>query len=234
LNGQQFTGHPLNFRYYDVRITEISPPIGPTEGGTLIKLQGTGMYDSSIKKLKFATPKGIRMVAANWERKDKSISCVVPPLKQLFKNRELSDQELKEIIDSGVKLSLTFNNQEWIDVPQYKYHDISVTRIAYVTNFAEDIESEEEKEKLWKSEQPIEEAHAEATEEEIKKWEEERLKRSEEEREETRTVAKRIGARLYIYGKDFINLSNNLKLKFILGEKIVEAHPIFKNSEKLA
>jgi IPT/TIG domain len=34
LNGQQFTGKPVNFRYYDVRITSIEPPIGPSVGGT--------------------------------------------------------------------------------------------------------------------------------------------------------------------------------------------------------
>lgn len=29
INGQQFTGKPVNFRYYDVRIDKIEPEYGP-------------------------------------------------------------------------------------------------------------------------------------------------------------------------------------------------------------
>jgi hypothetical protein len=36
LNGQQFTGRPVMFRYYDVKIQEVQPAIGPSEGGTKI------------------------------------------------------------------------------------------------------------------------------------------------------------------------------------------------------
>lgn len=74
LNGQQFTGHPLTFRYYDVNIKAIEPAFGPSEGGTIIRLIGSGMYDSSIKRLKFISAKnGIREVPAIWERKRKEI-----------------------------------------------------------------------------------------------------------------------------------------------------------------
>ena len=39
LNGQQFTGRPLQFRYYDIRIEKIDPSIGPSEGGTVINVR---------------------------------------------------------------------------------------------------------------------------------------------------------------------------------------------------
>lgn len=38
LNGQQFTGKPVNFRYYDVKIQQVEPPLGPSIGGTNIKI----------------------------------------------------------------------------------------------------------------------------------------------------------------------------------------------------
>lgn len=38
LNGQQFTGRPLQFRYYDIVIDKIEPSIGPSEGGTVINV----------------------------------------------------------------------------------------------------------------------------------------------------------------------------------------------------
>ena len=55
LNGQQFTGKPVNFRYYDVKIEKIEPDFGPQAGGTSIFICGQGLYDAPIKKVKFAT-----------------------------------------------------------------------------------------------------------------------------------------------------------------------------------
>jgi hypothetical protein len=52
-NGQQFTGKPLQFRYYDVHVEKIDPGFGPSEGGTVINIMGKGLYDSSIKRVKF-------------------------------------------------------------------------------------------------------------------------------------------------------------------------------------
>lgn len=230
LNGQQFTGHPLKFRYYDIRIKEVNPPMGPSEGGTSLRLVGSGLYDSTIKRLKFTTESGNREVQATWERKHKSIGCVVPPLTWLFGGEEVPEDVVQKVIESGVKVSLTFNNQEWIDVPDFKYHDLSIKHIVYVENFAEDAQTEEEKHKLWVSEEPIEHPPAEATEEEAAKWREEREKKFGEEKEE----AKRINAKMYIYGTNFVKAAGQLRLRFTLGEKIVDIAPIYKNKEKLA
>lgn len=128
-------------------------------------------------------------------------------------------------------MSFTFNNQEWVEVPKYKYHDLSVSRISYVENFAEDVESEEEKQKLWLAEEPVEKPPAEMTEEEAKKWHEEKAKRVEDEKQEVQNTAKRIGAKMYVHGEHFLK---NVKLRFILGEKAIDVKPIFKNDQKLA
>lgn len=234
LNGQQFTGHPLKFRYYDVKIREIEPAYGPSEGGSSLKLIGTGLYDSPIKRLRFKTDRGVREVTATWERKRKAIGCVVPPLTWLFGGQEVTDELTQEVLKSGVHVSLTFNNQEWIPVPDFRYHDISVTGLAYVNNFAEEIESEEERQKLWLSEEPLHLPDGDATEEEIKKFEEEKAKRLAEEKEEVQTTSKRFGAKMFVYGTDFIKNGEHLKLRFILGQKVVDVVPIYKNSEKLA
>lgn len=39
LNGQQFTGRPLQFRYYDINIEKVEPALGPSEGGTIINVR---------------------------------------------------------------------------------------------------------------------------------------------------------------------------------------------------
>jgi len=38
LNGQQFTGRPLQFRYYDIHIDRVEPGLGPSEGGTVVNV----------------------------------------------------------------------------------------------------------------------------------------------------------------------------------------------------
>lgn len=234
LNGQQFSGHPLQFRYYSVNIKDLQPSLGPSEGGTNLRFVGPGLYDSPIKRLKFSSARGSREVTATWDRKRKAICCIVPPLTWLFGGEEVSEEAIQEVLKSGVKVSLTFNNQEWIPAPDYRYHDVSVTRLAYATNFAEEVESEEEKQKLWLAEEAIKEPPEGATEEEVKKWEEERAKKIAEEKEEVQTVAKRSGTKLFVYGNGFIKTGENLKLRFILGPKVVEVSPIYKNREKLA
>lgn len=66
---------------------------------------------------------------------------------------------------------LTFNNQEWIPGPDFKYHDHSITRIAYATAANDPAAPEYE---TWNEEQPEEVPTEELTEEEIAKREEEK------------------------------------------------------------
>ena len=86
LNGQQFTGKPVNFRYYDVTITSIDPPIGPSIGGTNIKISGRGIYDESVKKIRIMTKDGTgrREVTADWDKKLKCMRVTVPAYNWLF------------------------------------------------------------------------------------------------------------------------------------------------------
>eukprot|EP00343_Euplotes_focardii_P001651 CAMPEP_0205802996 /NCGR_PEP_ID=MMETSP0205-20121125/5507_1 /ASSEMBLY_ACC=CAM_ASM_000278 /TAXON_ID=36767 /ORGANISM="Euplotes focardii, Strain TN1" /LENGTH=163 /DNA_ID=CAMNT_0053070347 /DNA_START=115 /DNA_END=607 /DNA_ORIENTATION=- len=152
----------------------------------------------------------------------------------VFGGEEVSDEIVAQVLNSKVKVSLTFNNQEWIEVPNFKYHNISITHIAYVEAFAEEVETEEAKQKLWLAEEIIQQAPEESTEEEVKKWEEDKDKKIADEKDAVENTAKRIGARMYIYGQSFIKAGDNLKLRFRLEAKTLDVSPIFKNSEKLA
>lgn len=96
LNGQQFTGKPVNFRYYDVQVTKIEPDFGPSTGGTQVLVQGNGLYDASYKKIRFSTAdgkSGSREVAADWDRASKSFKVNVPPYQWLFADQEADTEE---------------------------------------------------------------------------------------------------------------------------------------------
>jgi hypothetical protein len=74
---------PLVFRFYDIRLKCIEPPFAMSEGGAKLQLYGKGIYDSSIKKLKFvsqADDKGFREIAAEWDKKNRTLNFRLPPL----------------------------------------------------------------------------------------------------------------------------------------------------------
>jgi hypothetical protein len=119
LNGQQFTGRPLVFRYYDIRLEAIEPPYSQSEGGASINLTGKGIYDSQIKRLKFTCKKGSREVTADWDRKAKVLKCIIPPLSWLWGGEEIPEEELEEIKANPIDVEITFNNQEWIKGPSF-------------------------------------------------------------------------------------------------------------------
>ena len=134
LNGQQYTGKPVNFRYYDVNVQHVIPSIGPAAGGTNIMIAGTGLYDAGCKKIKFTTADGSnsREVQADWDKANKAFRVTVPPHLWLFgeqaaREREEEEEEIKSAAGEGegpasarskkeplisdvINVSLTLNN----------------------------------------------------------------------------------------------------------------------------
>ena len=96
INGQQFTGRPVNFRYYDVRIEKIEPEFGPSAGGTNVLIMGAGLYDAGIKRIKFITADGktgSREVTADWDRNSKAMKVTIPPFQWLFADQQSADDQ---------------------------------------------------------------------------------------------------------------------------------------------
>lgn len=128
LNGQQFTGRPVNFRYYDIQVQQIVPDIGPATGDTNILIVGKGLYDAGTKKIRFSTQdgKGVREVTADWEKQFRALRVTVPPYLWLFgedAEREREEQEERQAVEgegeqeevqkltaAEIDISLTFNN----------------------------------------------------------------------------------------------------------------------------
>ena len=114
------------------------------------------------------------------------------------------EKKKANLVAETISIELSLNNQEWIDALSYKYHDCSLTRLAFVHNFGEHLAEEEEKNQAWIGEEAEEEAPEDATEEELKKREDEKVKKATEETEEVTTLAKRKGYKMYLYGENFL------------------------------
>lgn len=100
---------------------------------------GVGLYDSTIKRVKFETNGYERVVTAQWDRKLKCLQCIVPPLTWLFGGVEIEQEELDRIKHDSIKVWLTFNNQEWLPAKDFKYHDHRIERLAYAHTFGLEI-----------------------------------------------------------------------------------------------
>ena len=221
-------------------------------------IAGKGLYDAATKKIKFATTDGVncREVQADWDKNYKALRVTVPPYLWLFgeeaarEREEEAEEEAKlgsdgeplpveekkaKLIAEAINISLTLNNQEWIDALPFKYHDVRLNRLAYVHNFGEDLPEDADKVAIWQSEMPEPELPEDITEEEIKKRDEEKTKKAQEETEEVGTMAKRKGYKMYLYGDNFIkSQSVQLMCDFESGTKKVLITPIYKNPCMLA
>lgn len=234
LNGQQFTGKPLVFRFYDIRLERIEPGFASSEGGASINIRGKGIYDSAIKRVKFSCDGGEREVTADWDRKQRCLTCIVPPLTWLWGGEEVPEEKLNAVKANPIKMAITFNNQEWIPAQDFRYHDHTVTRIAYAHNFMGESAEPEVREAEWLAEQPEEGVPEDITEEELQKKDEEKQKVAEAETEESTTISKRKGYRLFLCGTNFLK-SDQLVARFSWDGQITKTTScIYKNLGMLA
>jgi hypothetical protein len=139
INGIQFTGFPMIYRFYEIKIEKMEPNISQIEGGLSIKIMGTGLFDSVSKKARISSSFDVRYSDLQWERSDKSLSLTSHPLlwsidEEVLKSLQTNPKDLYEKYVFDV--AITMNNIDWIQVGQYRYCDCKVNRISYI-NFSD-------------------------------------------------------------------------------------------------
>ena len=161
---------------------------------------------------------------------------IVPPFMWLYADEERTEEQTAAIQEQATKpimIQLTLNDIEWINALTFRYHDSNVERLAYINPETTAALPQEEKDRLWAAEEPEEPLPEGLTEEEVKKREDEAIKKASEETEETQTLAKRRGVRIYIHGTGF--LKNSLLMARVSVANVTKlVKPIWKNGRKLA
>lgn len=183
-----------------MKISEVTPSFGPSEGGTLLTIKGTGFYDSSGKKFKFESPLGEREMGAVWDRREKCFTCKTPPKSWFMGNKTPSEHVVEDSLEAKTKIRLTLNGQDWIWIGYFEYYDPVVERMSYDLDFGEGLGEEEKLTKLQEKEElPIKPEDPE----ELKKYQIEEDKKMEEEKELFESSYQRCGTIFYIYGNNF-------------------------------
>lgn len=243
LNGQQFSGFPLIYKFYNISFKSLDPKNSPIEGGTEIIISGEGLFDTTTKKAKIVSSFGERLLDLIWEKNEKSLLLVTTPLKWL-----VSDEEYLKIINPtelydnfNFEIFVTMNGNHWMNAGFFKYYIIKVLRVVYVS--FPDKSTLEDKIKLIKAED------ASLTNEEKiaagfipnniedKKKKEELSKRIQEEDQMIQTVPRRPYTGIYIYGEYFPkpDLKSNLKIRLRTedGQYFEVENTFWKNKKKI-
>ena len=217
INGQQFTGKPLNFKFYNLEIQDLRPNTGFADAGTNIKISGKGFFDSAAKKLRILSQYGEREVAVNWDRKTKTYQSVVPPLHWLMGSESL--EHVRDVKQFPIKLELTLNGLEYIPLPIFYYNDIRLMRISKVK--VDETISPTTRMEMWEKEENEEKEETEA-----------RIKREQEEDLAMATACKP-GMKLYLWSDGLIR-TTDVTVRFILGgSTAVNVTGIYKSQKKI-
>jgi hypothetical protein len=154
INGQQFSGFPMIYRFYDIKIEKIYPDISSIEGGLQMKIYGNGLFDSVTKKAKITSSLGERFTEIQWDRQDKTFVLGSVPLNWITSDDSILKSENPSDLFTkyAFEISFTLNGSEWINAGSFRYCDAKVNRICYVL-FAENQNQEERNNILMKKEE---------------------------------------------------------------------------------
>ena len=155
LNGQQFSGYPIIFRFFDIQITSVLPTNGTMEGGNVMKIYGSGFYDSNSKKAKMVSKYGEHQLELQYEKSDKSLRLQIPPISWVVGGETPTVEQVNYLQTTDMpQIDITLNGIEWSHVTKYLYINPSYKAIKAELEFGKDLPEEEAKHK-WAAEEPL-------------------------------------------------------------------------------
>ncbi|EGR29393.1 rcc1 family hect domain protein, putative [Ichthyophthirius multifiliis] len=169
LNGQQFTGQPSSFRFYDIQIHKLEPNNDALSGGATSKLMGEGFFDTLTKKIMFKSIYGERLIDINWDKKERTFSFIVPPITWLLGGQDPSPELIKQVQNGQIQVFLTLNSIQWIKVSNFLYAEAQITRIGPVPEWEKGMNEEAIKLKWNNAEEIVDPLKGLSSDAEIKK-----------------------------------------------------------------
>jgi len=235
INGQQFSGYPMIYRFYEIKIDKMEPTISATEGALHIKIGGVGLFDSLTKKARIKSKFGERYSDLQWDKNERSLLLVSNPISWMINDedamKKISASSLYE--DCSFDVEITMNNVEFIKAGSYRYCDVNIKRIAY--NLFSPSQSYDDRLAILSKQEPlsIEEKVMLDLIVEDKKKREEVHKKINEEDNTINNVYKRPYSGLNLYG-EFFPKTETIKVKFVAQSCEYDVIAFYKNSRKVS
>lgn len=123
LNGQQFTGMPSTFRFYELKNISVTPSEGLPDGGYELTLVADGLFGSNalklylkaqVKHLEEEFELGRIIESFDYDKASKKLTFKMPPLTWLLGDRTATAELLTSVKQVPLRIMLTLSGQEWL------------------------------------------------------------------------------------------------------------------------
>ena len=89
INGQQISGYPSIYSFYNIYIAKMIPDISTPEGDLPLVIYGSGLFDSPFKKARIIADIGKKNVDIQWDKNNKTMIIFSIPLNLLTTDEKI-------------------------------------------------------------------------------------------------------------------------------------------------
>ena len=241
INGQQFSGYPSVYRFYNIYIDKMYPEISTPEEDLPLIIYGSDLFDSPNKKARIISDIGKKNVDIQWDKNNKTMIVQSVALNQLTTDEKILNIEKQSDLYNNYSFDvmISMNGTQWLKAGTYRYFSPKINKMLYV--IFKDTDNLETREKQMEEPGPLSDNEKmflgmmePPTE---KKALAEYEKNAKEEEDMIKNQHKAPYNGLSLFGDFFPNV-NGMKIKFTVGTgddaSEVETDLYYKNENKLA
>ena len=241
INGQQFSGYPSIYRFYNIYIDKMTPDICTPEGYLPLTIYGTDLFDSQNKKARIISEIGKKNVEIQWDKNSKTMVVQALPLNQITSDEKiLNIEKMQDLYNNYIfDVMISMNGTQWLKAGSYRYYQPKISKLLYI--IFKETDTLEIRQKQIEEPGPLNENEkillgmAEPPTEKKALAEYEKVSKEEEDMIKNQHKSPYNG--LALYGDYFPNIKD-MKIKFWTGTgedmSEIETELYYKNENKLA
>ena len=241
INGQQFSGYPSIYRFYNIYIDKMTPDICTPEGDLPLTIYGTDLFDSQNKKARIISEIGKKNVEIQWDKNSKTMVVQALPLNQITSDEKiLNIEKMQDLYNNYIfDVMISMNGTQWLKAGSYRYYQPKISKLLYI--IFKETDTLEIRQKQIEEPGPLNENEkillgmAEPPTEKKALAEYEKVSKEEEDMIKNQHKSPYNG--LALYGDYFPNIKD-MKIKFWTGTgedmSEIETELYYKNENKLA
>ena len=133
INGQQFSGYPSVYRFYNIFIDKMTPDISAPEGELPLVISGTGLFDCPTKKAKIISEIGKKNVDIQFDKNNKTMIIKSAPLSFLTSDEKILNIEKQSDLYNNYlfDVMISMNGSQWLKAGSYRYCAPKISKMLY-------------------------------------------------------------------------------------------------------
>jgi hypothetical protein len=134
INGQQFSGYPSVYRFYNIYIDKMTPEISTPEGELPLTIYGSDLFDSPNKKARIISEIGKKNIDINWDKSNRTMTVQALPLKEITSDEKiLNIEKMQDLYNNYLfDVMISMNGTQWLKAGSYRYYKPKVNKLLYI------------------------------------------------------------------------------------------------------